>query len=131
MPFCKNCGAHYAEGTGTCGNCGSALESAISPSVAGLRKSASVALLLAGLVGVLFMGVGHFYLRRMGRGVVFLLSGILTGILFFVAMVGAFFTIGIAFGIVRLSIWIWQMRDALKLTKRYNDVLETTGKAPW
>lgn len=77
------------------------------------------------------MGVGHFYLGRMGRGIVILLSGILTGILFFVAMVGAFFTIGIAFGIVRLSIWIWQMRDALKLTKRYNDVLETTGKAPW
>lgn len=77
------------------------------------------------------MGVGHFYLRRMGRGVVLLLSGILTGILFFVAMVGAFFTIGIAVGIARLSLWIWQMYDALKLTKRYNEVLETTSKTPW
>jgi sensor c-di-GMP phosphodiesterase-like protein len=67
----------------------------------------------------------------MGRGIVILFSGILTGILFYAAMVTAFFSIGILFGIVRLSLWIWQIHDAHKLTRRYNDALESTGKPPW
>ena len=77
------------------------------------------------------MGVGQIYVGRIARGIVILISGILTGILFFVAMVGAFFSIGIAFGIVRLLLWVWQMYDALKLTRRYNDALESAGEAPW
>lgn len=112
-------------------NCGVALDNAISPPQPHLLKKASVSVLLAGLVGVLFMGVGQMYVGRIGRGIVILLSGILTGILFFVAMVGAFFSIGIALGIVRLSLWIWQMYDALKLTRLYNDALQSTGKTPW
>jgi TM2 domain-containing membrane protein YozV len=114
-----------------CGNCGAALDSIIlRPALLPLKKS-SVSLLLAGLVGVLFMGIGHVYLGRMGRGIVILFSGVVTGVLFYSAMVTAFFSIGIVFGVVRLFLWIWQIFDAYKLTKRYNSVLESTGKAPW
>jgi TM2 domain-containing membrane protein YozV len=77
------------------------------------------------------MGVGHFYLGRMGRGTVILFSGIFTGVLFYAAMITAYFLIGYTFGIARVSLWIWQIYDARKLTRRYNDVLESIGKPPW
>ena len=94
-------------------------------------KKTSVSLLLAGLVGILFMGIGHVYLGRMRRGVVILFSGVVTGVLFLAAMVTAFFSIGIVFGVIRFFIWIWQIYDADRLTKRYNSILESTGHAPW
>jgi hypothetical protein len=96
-----------------------------------LRRRVSTALLLAGLIGVLFMGVGHFYLRRTARGLMLLIAGLLTWIGFVAAMVGAFFTIGILFGIALVSLWIFQMYDALRLTRRYNEWLETTSRPPW
>jgi TM2 domain-containing membrane protein YozV len=130
LSFCKNCGAHYNEGTRICGNCGASLD-AVLPSALLPLKKASVSLMLAGLVGVLFMGIGHVYLGRMGRGIVILFSGVVTGVLFYAAMVTAFFSIGFVFGAVRIFLWIWQIYDAHRLTKRYNSVLESTGKAPW
>lgn len=131
LSFCKNCGAHYNEGARICGNCGAALDVLILPDALLPLKKASVSLLLAGFVGVLFMGIGHVYLGRMGRGIVILFSGVVTGVLFYGAMVTAFFSIGIIFGVIRLFLWIWQIYDAHKLTKRYNSVLESTGRAPW
>jgi TM2 domain-containing membrane protein YozV len=131
LSFCKNCGAHCNAGTRICGNCGAVLDAAILPPALLPLKKARVSLLLAGFLGVFFMGIGHVYLRRMGRGIVILFSGVLTGVLFYSSMVTAFFSIGIVFGVVRLFLWIWQIYDAHKLTKRYNSVLESTGKAPW
>jgi TM2 domain-containing membrane protein YozV len=77
------------------------------------------------------MGVGHLYLRRMGRGTVILFAGVFTGVLFYAAMITAYFLIGYMFGIMRVSLWIWQIYDAHKLTNRYNDSLESIGKPPW
>jgi TM2 domain-containing membrane protein YozV len=77
------------------------------------------------------MGAGHLYLGRMGRGIVILFCGTFTGILFYAAMITAYFSIGIIFGIVRVLLWIWQIYDAHRLTARYNDALESTGKPPW
>ena len=111
-----------------CGNCGAALDALV---LRPALKKTRISLLLAGLVGVFFMGIGHVYLGRMGRGIVLLFSGVLTGVLFYAAMVTAFFSIGIAFGLLRLFLWIWQIYDAKKLTERYNSVVETTGRAPW
>lgn len=119
------------QGASNCPNCGAALDIVLSANVSVLRKKPGLSLVLAGLVGALFMGVAHFYLGRIGRGVAILLAGILTGIVFIAAMAGAFFTIGIIFGIGRMALWIWQTLDAHILTKRYNDVLESTGKPPW
>ena len=130
MPFCKNCGAHNDQGTSICENCGAALDVSVGGPALPLKKP-RVSLLLAGLVGILFMGMGQVYLGRMGRGIVILFSGVLTGVLFYSFMVTAFFSIGIAFGLLRLFLWIWQIYDAKKLTERYNSVLESTGKAPW
>jgi len=130
LPFCKNCGAHYKEGSRICGNCGADLDVISRPLLLPLKKT-SVSLLLAGLVGILFMGIGHVYLGRMRRGVVILFSGVVTGVLFLAAMVTAFFSIGIVFGVIRFFIWIWQIYDADRLTKRYNSILESTGHAPW
>jgi TM2 domain-containing membrane protein YozV len=131
LSFCKECGAHNAEGVRNCVNCGATLQAPIPSSVLLLRKKVSTTLLLAGLVGIVFMGVGHFYLGRMGRGTVILFAGIFTGVLYYAAMITAFFTIGLMFGIVRVLLWVWQIYDAHKLTQRYNYALENIGKPPW
>jgi len=65
----------------------------------------------------------------------FLVVGIVTGVLFFVAVFGAFFSasflVAAVVGSVRLILWIWQVIDASRLTKKYNQFLENTGKPPW
>jgi TM2 domain-containing membrane protein YozV len=98
-------------------------------------KREKTAVLLAALPGVLLMGFGHFYLVRVARGFVILAASVVTGILFFVAVFGAFFSasfqVAALVGSVRLVLWIWQVVDARKLTKKYNQTLESTGKSPW
>jgi TM2 domain-containing membrane protein YozV/ribosomal protein L40E len=131
LSFCKDCGAHNAEGARICANCGATLQTPIPSSVLLQRKKTSTTILLAGFVGVIFMGVGHLYLGRMGRGTVILFAGMFTGVLFYAAMITAYFLIGYMFGIARISLWIWQIYDAHKLTKRYNGSLESIGKPPW
>jgi TM2 domain-containing membrane protein YozV len=146
MPFCKNCGTQYSEGTKFCSNCGAALEGAVVAApvaaVAVSKKDAGVAALLAGLVGLFLFGIGHFYVGKIGRGVVFLVVGIIVkiGLAFFwlAGMVelmfvgaGAAFGLLILIALLNLGLWIWQIYDAYALAKRYNAEVERTGKAPW
>lgn len=135
MVICRNCGAEAATGVKFCQTCGAVLQLTV-PKVDALSfKKEKTAVLLAALPGVLLMGIGHFYLVRVARGLMFLGVGIVTGILFFVAVFGAFFSasflVAAVVGSVRLILWIWQVIDARRLTKKYNQFLEDTGKPPW
>jgi TM2 domain-containing membrane protein YozV len=98
-------------------------------------KSERKAILLAAVVGVFLMGFGHFYMTRFKRGILVLILGIVTGIIFFVAVFGGFFsesfTIAAAFGSMRLALWMWQIYDAHKLANVYNEKLKDTGRPPW
>ncbi len=76
------------------------------------------------------MGVGHLYLGKLRRGFAILLLGIFASVLFYGAMITAFFSIALVLGVAWLSFWLWQIYDAYKLTRRYNDAVEKTGKPP-
>jgi len=135
MEICLNCGAEAAVGVKFCQTCGAVLQ-LTAPKVDALSfKNEKTAVLLAALPGLLLMGVGHFYLVRVARGLMFLVVGIVTGVFFFVAVFGAFFSasflVAAVAGSVRLILWIWQVIDARRLTKKYNQFLENTGKPPW
>ena len=41
------------------------------------RKDAGIAALIAGLVGLVLMGIGHLYVGKIGRGILILAAGIL------------------------------------------------------
>lgn len=135
MVTCRNCGAEALVGFKFCQTCGAVLP-LTGPKVDALPfKKEKTAILLAALPGVLVMGIGHFYLVRVARGLMFLVASIATGILFFVAVFGAFFSasflVAAVVGSLRLILWIWQVIDARSLTNKYNEFLENTGKPLW
>jgi len=144
MPFCKSCGAEYTEGAKFCHKCGASLTA--SPTVtyvaAAPRKDAGVTALIAGLVGIGLFGVGHFYVGKIGRGVLFLVVGIVVKIAFVAAYLigmlqlvfgasGWGFGVFILIGLLNLGLWIWQIYDAYALANKYNAEAERTGKPPW
>jgi TM2 domain-containing membrane protein YozV len=146
MPFCKDCGTPYTEGAKFCPNCGANLQAPVAPtaqtSAAAPRKDSGVAALLAGLAGLVLFGIGHFYVGKIGRGVVLLVVGIVLKLaiplLWFGSAMELTFTqagpatgLLILFALLNLITWIWQIYDAYRLAKTYNAVVESTGKPPW
>jgi len=114
-------------------------------------KSEGVTLIFSIVVGLLgFMGVGHIYLGRVKRGVIILLIGIFGWIVVFVSIAilgimdesnfdieedssAIFLLIGVLIGVGGgyLVLFIWQILNARKLCRHYNDYYEKNGKAPW
>jgi hypothetical protein len=145
MPFCRNCGAEYIEGTKFCQKCGSALQPvavAPAPIAAVGRKEAGIAALIGAIGGLLLFGLGHFYVGKIGRGLAFLLVGIILKIALVVFYFGGVmvFLFGgssaaivmlILVAILNLGVWIWQIYDPYALAKTYNAEVERTGKSPW
>lgn len=134
MRTCRNCGAEVAQDVRFCQNCGAVME--ISETATQLPfKSGSKTILLAGIIGILLMGFGHFYLTRFKRGITILIVSIATGMIFFIAVFGAFFALSLpvaaAVGVLRLGLWLWQTYDARKLANIYNEKLKDTGSPPW
>ncbi len=62
--------------------------------------------ILACLLNLLLVGIGHIYLGRIGKGLVIMVLGIVLGI----------FTWGIAY----VLLVIWAMSDAYRLAKKMN-----------
>jgi len=113
-------------------------------------KSEGTTLVLSIVVGLMgFMGVGHIYLGRVRRGIIILIIGLLCWTAVFIPMamlgmlaeveedvfdmtammglMGGFMIVGIGF----LALFIWQILNARKLCKEYNELLEQHGKPPW
>ena len=135
MQTCRNCGTEVAQNIRFCQNCGAVMEASAEPTQLFPYKSERKAITLAAIVGVFLMGFGQLYLTRFKRGILILIAGIVTGIIFFVAVFGGFF--GVSFpiaatiGSTRLCLWMWQIYDAHKLTNTYNGKLKDTGRPPW
>jgi len=133
MAVCRTCGSQSSKGVRFCQVCGAVVQETAKANPPG--KNPGTAVLVAALVGLLFMGAGHFYVQRFVRGIAILIAGIATGIVFFVAVFGGFFAasflIALSFGLIRIGLWLWQIRDAHKLAKHYNEVIENTGEPPW
>ncbi|HJT86185.1 MAG TPA: zinc ribbon domain-containing protein [Nitrososphaeraceae archaeon] len=115
-------------------------------------KSPGTAALIAFIGGIFgLQGVGHIYVGKVGKGIGILISGIIIAFLLIfstVSLQGIFFfeddisssnsgievvAIFIIFisGIAYLVLWIWQIFNARKLAKKFNEIVRTTGKEPW
>jgi len=117
-------------------------------------KSEGITLVLSIVVGLLgIMGVGHIYLGRVRRGVIILIIGmtamggvfipfVMLGMLggleeepadptAMMAVMGGFAVAFIPWGIGMLVLFIWQILNARKLCKQYNEYFEEHGKPPW
>lgn len=112
-------------------------------------KSPGIAALLAAVVGLFIMGVGHFYVGRIVRGVGLLISGwVLLGVFyglfvysFSVGLVGSLngssssdisvLFLPLIIGLIWLVLWAWSIHDAYELAKWYNAHLAEHGTPPW
>ena len=91
-------------------------------------KSDSTTLILAIVLGLFGLsGIGHLYLGMIGRGVGILIGGI---ILWVVGIVTIGFGVGIVLLIGYLVMFIWQIIDARRLCREYNDYYEDHGEEP-
>ncbi len=96
-------------------------------------KSAGVTVILSIILGAVgLLGIGHFYLRKNGRGIGFLVSGFILSILSFVILLPIYGTIegfasqleiiSLALGIplAYIVLYFWQIVDSYKQCKKYN-----------
>jgi len=113
-------------------------------------KSEGITLVLSIVVGILgIMGVGHIYLGRVRRGIIIIIVGVIIWSGLFVpviilgmageleensddptALIGIFGGFAVV-GIGALVLFIWQILNARKLCKQYNEYFEEHGKPPW
>jgi len=141
MPFCPKCGKEVPPGALYCPYCGASLvttPTTTTPTTTAPpyeMKNPGIAALLAAIIGLVLLGIGHIYVGKITRGLVLLftglvLDGLLIASLFFSWLIfPIFFTI--ILGIAALALWVWSIYDAYKLAKQYNDYLRTYGKPPW
>lgn len=96
-------------------------------------KSETATLLLAiilGLVGL--QGIGHIYVGKVGRGIGILIGSIILfyiSIALIITLVGSIIGVPMLIGFVVM--FFWQIIDARKLCREYNDELEAIGETPW
>jgi TM2 domain-containing membrane protein YozV len=116
-------------------------------------KSPGTAALIAFIGGIFALpGIGHIYVGKVGKGIAILILGIVLIILTIVlifsvvpftmstdeattlenASIGIWIPIMSAvFGIAYLVLFVWQIFNARKLAKKFNESVKTTGKEPW
>jgi len=114
----------------------------------GDKKNTGLAAVLALILGILGLwGVGHIYVGKIGRGLALLILGIILEwvfgfLIFFGAIFGGYYygarglvavslTGVVIWIILTLAIFIWQIYDAYRLAKYYNEYVQRYGRAPW
>lgn len=137
--FCEGCGGKIDSRNAPCPKCGHTKNSGM-PTQYKSEGTTMVLSIVLGLLGL--QGIGHLYLGRVGRGVGLLVGSI---ILYYAGWTlvsfGAAFIIlpallplligGIVLLVVSLAIFIWQILDARKLCKVYNERVGAGGSPPW
>ena len=160
--FCSNCGESLDQEIKKCSKCGidfqqQQIESSTSNTsiVDQLPyKSPGTAALIAFIGGIfVLLGLGHIFVGKIGKGFGILVSGIIMYVLFVIMAVslpgmlllglvesssgdagsgGMIFIIMFILGIAYLVFWIWQIFNARKLAKKFNELVRTNGgKEPW
>jgi len=113
-------------------------------------KDTGITIIFAALIGLFgIMGIGHIYLGKVGKGVAILIGGFVIAALMYVVTFSLLwsevwlmdsdgnvdFVPVIIFMVVAVIIYfayyVWQVFDAHKLAKHYNEELIRTGKPPW
>ena len=117
-------------------------------------KSPGTAALIAFIGGIFaLLGLGHIFVGKIGKGFGILVSGIIIYVLFVIMAIslpgmlllglvesstgdagsgGIIFIVMFILGIAYLVLWIWQIFNAKKLAKKFNELVRTNGgKEPW
>ena len=114
-------------------------------------KSPGTAALIAFIGGIFaLLGLGHIYIGNVGRGIGILISGIIIYVLYIIIIIFSLSLQGLLFlgvdespigieailiifvlGIAYFVLWIWQIFNARKLAKKFNESVRITGKEPW
>ncbi len=116
-------------------------------------KSPGTAALIAFIGGIFGLpGIGHIYVGKVGKGIGILILGLILYALIVITIVSVGFLASIeqtdpaavddssgvgALGFMLLSsvaylvLFIWQIFNARKLAKKFNEAVRTTGKEPW
>ncbi|NLL94381.1 MAG: zinc-ribbon domain-containing protein [Thermoplasmatales archaeon] len=126
--FCAHCGAEQAPAAGyqNLGHGGAPLGPAEQAPAAGYQRppvyytEKSVGLTI--ILGLIITGAGQMYVGKIGRGIAFLLCGMVLAALTF-----AFIPVVI----LLLIFLIYVLYDAYSLAKEYNTYLRMNGQPPW
>ncbi|NLL94382.1 MAG: zinc ribbon domain-containing protein [Thermoplasmatales archaeon] len=131
--YCQKCGKEIVDGVRFCAACGAEqTQGYASPRVVYTEKSAGIAILL----GLILVGAGQMYVGKIGRGIAFLLIGLILYPAFIVPLFFMPSTTGLLVGIAIISLVavvyaIYVLYDAYSLAKEYNAYLRTNGQPPW
>ena len=129
--YCGSCGTPLPAKYAPCPSCGHVKTTFGSPpppqpgsmqphSYKGIGTCVALAL-IPGFFGI--CGVGHFYINKIGRGVVCLIVGIILGVIAWVSM-------GIGF-VAFIPFLAWTVYDAHQSTKYYNSYIASNHRPPW
>ena len=154
--FCSNCGKtlDLNHENKKCSNCGFDLQQQTGAKdnrsiVDQLPyKSPGTAALIAFIGGIFgLQGIGHIYVGKVGRGIGILISGIVIFALLVITVVSmqsllildpnessigiGVILLMIILGVAYFVLWIWQIFNARKLAKKFNESVRTTGIEPW
>jgi TM2 domain-containing membrane protein YozV len=116
-------------------------------------KSPGTAALIAFIGGIFGLpGIGHIYVGKVGKGIGILILGLILYAVIVITIVSVGFLASLeqtnpatvndsagigAIGIVLLMsvayivLFIWQIFNARKLAKKFNEAVKMTGKEPW
>jgi len=162
--YCKKCGLEIDDETYFCPECGSQIDrnkihvkSQSEPTksdnipnenqikeqyvnnIVTPQKNPGIAVILALIIGIGLMGMGHMYAGKIKDGAAFLIVGIFLDIMLLILIYKKHLSdltdlsiiILIIVFVSSISLYIWQIYDAYVVTKEYNDAILKTGKAPW
>ena len=124
--FCGSCGAALIGKSTTCMKCGytKTKYNPMTPPQGALYKNEGTGLILSIVLGLFCLnGIGQIYAGKVGRGI-----GIMIGS--WVLIVVGVLTFGIGL-IAYLAIFIWQIFDAKKLCREFNEYVSQNGRPPW
>lgn len=95
-------------------------------------KSMGVTVLLALGVGIVLLGIGHFYVGKKKSGIAWLIGGLavsLPGISFYF-LTGSEFGAGVLVGFIYFILWIVQILSSASYCKQWNRAI-AEGVIPW
>lgn len=130
MPFCTKCGKEVPPGATYCPSCGTPITVVAPPPPPPAPIAYPYSLKNEGIAAVLsfiWTGLGQIYVGRIGRGIAILICGTILWVVCWIIGIFLLF-IPLVFPII---FWAWNIYDAYKLAKQYNEAVRSTGKPPW